>query len=522
MPRFQGFVGPTYKLNSVNVDCQRCVNLVPEKIESGTGKEASTIYYKSSEGLLKIAEVGTGPIRLVHIDLSGQVIVVSGTEVYKLIETVMGEENINPIKIGDIGENDVMPAPQVDVTRQVKAISGIFEGTPNLYYTIITDGSWQNYYYDHDDVYINETFSSFGMLGFPPVVYATQVEYIDGYAVYIVPTDNKFYVSDWQDLTVNALSYATSEGNPDRINALQVMDRLLYIFNEKSIEVFSNTGNADFPFERVSGGYISVGNLAEYSPARLSGTLFWLGRDENGQGSVYAMSGLTPQRISTHAMEQAISKYANPEKAVGYCYQREGHGFYVLNFEEASWCYDLATGLWHERAGTNEDGDLTRHRTNGVKFRGVDLSTVTSEYNNKYICGDFESNKIYLLEQGHFLEDEMPLTRMRVAPHVSSGGKIIFYNELNVDMETGVGLDGDILGSDPQVMMSFSNDGGHTWLSESWASAGKKIGGIGQFKTRVKWNRLGKARDRVFKIKVTDPVDITIIGADLDFEMGES
>ena len=103
--KFQGFVGPTYTLNSVNVDCQRCVNLIPEKIESGTGKEASTIYYKSSEGLEKIAEVGDGPIRLVHMDYSGQVIVVSGTEVYKLIQLSGGIESIVAVKLGDIGRN---------------------------------------------------------------------------------------------------------------------------------------------------------------------------------------------------------------------------------------------------------------------------------------------------------------------------------------------------------------------------------------------------------------------------------
>lgn len=521
--RFPGFVGPTYKLNSVNVDCQRCVNLIPEKIESGTGKEASTIYYKSSEGLKKIAEVGTGPIRLVHMDYSGQVIVVSGTEVYRIIGKTLGVENINIVKLGDIGENDPDPgSPVTDTTRQVKAISGVFQGTPNLYYTIITDGSFQNYYYDHDAAYLTDTFSNFALRGFPPITYATQVEYLDGYAIYIVPSENKFYVSDWNNLTVNPLSFATSEGNPDTINAIQVMDRLAYIFNEKSIEVFSNTGNADFPLERVSGGFISVGNLAEYSPARLSGTLFWLGRDENGQGSVYAMSGLTPQRISTHAVEQAISKYANPEKAIGYCYQREGHGFYVLNFAEGSWCYDMATGLWHERAYTDEDGDLLRHRTNGVAFRGTQTDGVTSQYFNKFVCGDFENNKIYLLEQGHFMDDEAPLTRMRTAPHVSSGGYNVFHKRFTLDMETGIGLDGDVQGSDPQVMLSFSDDGGHTWKGESWVSAGKKIGGLGNYLKRVFWTRLGKSRDRVYKIKITDPVDVTIIGAELDLEVGTS
>lgn len=519
--KFQGFVGPAYKLNSVNVDCQRLVNMYPEVIESRFGKEAQVAYFKSTPGLEKIAEVGTGPIRLVHVDYSGQVIVVSGTEVYRLIETVAGVESINAVKIGDIGENDPDPgSPVVDTTRQVKAVSGTggFYG----FWTIITDGSYQNYYYDHDAVYLNEDFGNFAGAGYPPVSYATQVEYIDGYAVYIVPSDNKFYVSDWNNLSVDALSFATAEGNPDNINALQVIDRLLYIFNDKSIEVYSNTGNADFPFERVSGGFISVGNLAEYSPARVGGALFWLGRDENGQGSVYSIKGLNHQRISTHAIEQAISSYLNPQKAVGYCYSKDGHDFYILSFEEATWCYDLSTGLWHERAFTNDDGDLERHRVNQAVFRGTQVDITSSDYFNVFFCGDYSNNKIYLSKNDIYQDDVNPITRLRTSPHFSGGGKNIFYKRFNLDMETGVGLDGSGVGSDPQVMLRFSNDGGHTWSSEAWASAGVKIGGIGNYKQRVFWNRLGRSRDRVFEIKITDPVPVTILGVDLDAELGET
>lgn len=520
--KFQGFVGPTYKLNSVNVDCQRCVNLIPEKIESGTGKEASTIYYKSAEGLQKIAEVGTGPIRLVHLDYTGQIIIVSGTEVYKLIQYSGGTELITPVKLGDIGYSEDPPEPQADLTRQVRAVSGT--GGLYGYWTIIVDGSVRNYYYDHDSNDLFSNFGSFASFGYPSVNFATQVEYLDGYAIYISAAENKFYVSSWNDFrSVSALSFSTSEGNPDRINAIQVMDRLLYVFNDKSIEVYSNTGNADFPLERVSGGFISTGNLAEYSPARNGEAIFWLGRDDNGQGTVFAMKGLTPQRISTHAIEQAISSYAKPEKAVGYCYSKDGHGFYVLNFAEASWCYDLATGLWHERAYTDENGDLKRHRTNGVTFRATQISRgLTSPYFNKFFCGDYVSNKIYLLQQGYFSDDGAPLTRMRRSPHVSGANKRVFYKRFNLDMETGVGLDGGVQGSDPQVIIRYSNDGGHTWSSEAWASAGKKIGGIGDYKKRVIWNRLGSAYDRVFEIKITDPVDVNIIGADLEIEVGSS
>ena len=66
----------------------------------------------------------------------------------------------------------------------------------------------------------------------------------------------------------------------------------------------------------------------------------------------------------------------------------------------------------------------------------------------------------------------------------------------------------------PQVMLRWSDDGGHTWSNEHWASMGKR----GEYGTRVIWRRLGmtdKLRDRVYEVSGTDPIKIAIMGAEL-------
>ena len=68
--------------------------------------------------------------------------------------------------------------------------------------------------------------------------------------------------------------------------------------------------------------------------------------------------------------------------------------------------------------------------------------------------------------------------------------------------------------TNPQVMFRWSDDGGHTWSNEHWASMGK----IGEYGKRVIWRRLGmttKLRDRVYEISGSDPVKIAIMGAEL-------
>lgn len=64
-------------------------------------------------------------------------------------------------------------------------------------------------------------------------------------------------------------------------------------------------------------------------------------------------------------------------------------------------------------------------------------------------------------------------------------------------------------GADPQVMLRISNDGGKTYITEQWRSAGK----TGEFSKRVRWNRLGVGRRRVFEVSVTDPIAWKLTGA---------
>lgn len=500
--KFTGFIGPTYNLKSVNVDCQRCINLYPEIIESGTGKEGNILYYKSTPGLQKLFTCGDGPIRGVWIDdpvaspfnPPNRMLVASGNEMFK---ASFESGAWTATKIGDLQTTE---GPMSGVMMPGNLGSGVF-----------VDGVESYQYFKYlDDALISEDFDTFGSFGWPTVPGATQVLWVDGFLIFIVEGSDQFYVSEWNSLEVDPLSFASTEGSLDKMVGGIVLNRQIFFFNERSTEVWANTGNADFPFERIQGGFIEKGCVSASSIAKIDDLVLWLGRDESGQGIVYATQSVNPQRISTHAIEYAISTYADISKASAYTYQSEGHSFYVLSFPEGTWVYDLSTKMWHERAYTNE-GALERHRGEVSAFHyAVNLQ----------ILGDYETNEVYALNSGVYTDDGDLITRQRISPHISASMSRVFFKRLTLDLETGIGLDGGVQGSDPQVMMQFSNDGGHTWSSEMWAGAGKKVGGIGDFKKRVIWNRLGSSRDRVFKITMTDPVPWTLIGAELDVETG--
>lgn len=113
----------------------------------------------------------------------------------------------------------------------------------------------------------------------------------------------------------------------------------------------------------------------------------------------------------------------------------------------------------------------------------------------------------------------LTLRRLRRFPHLSDEEFRLFYHRLLIDMEMGVGLSGDEqVGSAPQLMIRWSDDGGMTWSAEHWVPVGR----IGQYGVRAIINRLGQGRDRVFELVVTDPVAWRFVDAYLELAKGNS
>lgn len=499
--KFNGFIGGAYKLDSVAIDCQRCVNLYPDTIESGSGREAQQLFLRCTDALKALMDLDYGKLRLVHVDgletdengyyQPDRMFVVSAEKVFKLTydgswtSTLVGSLNTTTGKVH-------------------AASSAIQNGV-----TVFVDGSVDNYAYEKTGLV--ETFRTFATAGYSGVPKATKVRWLDGFFIFIIQNSNTFYVSDVNALNVDPLSFAKAEGDPDSIVSIAILNRDAWLFNKKSIEVYNNTGAADFPLDRVQGGFIECGILAADSLAKINGTLVWLGRDAEGQGLIYAAKGTAPVPISTNAINIAISEYKNIEEATAYAYQKNGNMFYVINFEETSWCYDFKTKLWHERCWTNETtGELERHRAQFCVF--------FPDY-GKHILGDYENSKLYEFSNKLFRDNGNTITRIRTAPHISNNFMSIFFKRFYLDMKVGVGKDGDpeTLGADPQIMLRWSDDGGFTWSNEHWKSIGK----IGERLKRVFWDRLGMAKvSRVFEVRFTDPCELMLYGVDLDLETG--
>ena len=486
---------------SVNAADSRMINLFPEVIPEGGHTPA---FLNRAPGLKLEVAVGVGPVRGLWT-FGGYAYVASGNTLYKLdteynITTLGTLANDGPVSMADDG------------THLFIACNG-----PSFIYNASTDA-----------------FGEITDVDFPG---ALTVSYLGGYFVFIEPDSQRVWVTELLDPTsIDPLDFASAEGSPDGLVSSITDHSEVWLFGTNSVEVWYNSGAADFPLQRIQGAYNEIGCAATYSVAKLDNGLFWLGADARGRGIVYRANGYTGQRISTHAVEWQIQQYGDISDAIAYTYQQDGHAFYVLTFPTAdrTWVYDVATQAWHERASFT-NGDFGRHRSN-----------CQMSFNQKIIVGDYQNGNLYSFDLEVYADGprvQKWLRSWRALPTGTNNLNRTAQHSLQLDCESGVGLPGitEVPGHiylspltigelgiedeiiivnsidqyvEPQVMLRWSDDGGHTWSNEHWQTMGAR----GAYGTRVFWRRLGmtgKLRDRVYEISGTDPVKIAIMGAEL-------
>jgi hypothetical protein len=491
------FLGAAYSLRSHPLAAQTCINLYVEPNESGNGDPGS---FYGTAGLTRLAELPTSGCRALRA-AGGYLWAVYGNSVYRIegawLWTLVGTI---PSFTGPVGMDD--------------------NGT-----TLIVA---------HPDGWHGVTLATSAMAAITDSPTMSDVSFIDNYLVG-AQADGTYCWANLNSTTIDALSFASAEGSPDKIIRTVSDHRELWLFGTESVEVAVVTSDPDLPFTRTS--YIEQGILAPKSAAKEDNSVFWLGSNRSGQGVVFVAEGYIPRRISTFAIEQAIATYANPQDATAYTYQQDGHHFYVLNFAEATWGYDINTGLWSQRAyRVPETGTLERHRGEAHAF-----------FRGEHVLGDYADGRLFALDLDAYTDDGDEIYRERAWPQIDAENHWVTYDrgELIGDMGVGNGgrvaqegelnaEDGDYLitedsdflelddvtepGADPRVWLQWSDDGGRTWSSAHDC----RIGQIGAFETRAIWDRMGQARTRYYRLWTAEPVRIAWRGFNINTEVANA
>jgi len=457
----------SYELRSRQSSSRRLVNCYAEQMPA-QGK--SPLRLRRAPGIRSFATLPAGTTRGMCVH-NGTLYVVAGGNLYSVSSA-----------------GDVTTIGSVSSTGRVTMVSN----RTQLVIVCAPDG------YVYDGTLTQITHSEFVAFG------ATMVDALDGFALFIRPSSDRFFMSNFLDATdFSGFGYATAEGAPDNLQALLVDHRQLFLFGAETTEIWYNAGSdPDMPFAREQNGFIEVGCGAAATPVKADNAVFWLDNHRIARRLV----DYTPTRISTHAIEEKWVDYNTVDDAYGMTYVHEGHWFWVLTFpsESATWAYDISTGEWHQLESKGEDGRPTAWRVGATAYcYGLN------------IVGDTESSELGVIDSATYTEWGNTQRMEWTYPSVYTEGRRAFHRRLQIDFEAGVGLTAG-QGVDPEVMLYCSDDGGVSFSR----LPNRTIGALGQYRKRAAWHRLGSSADRVYRAAVSDPVPVTVWDTQLEVEGG--
>ena len=477
--RLDNLVGGAYQSQSLNVDCEIAMNVYVEQTEVPGAKAA--VVLQDCPGVTPFATLAPGPIRG-EFSQDGRTFAVSGDSFYE----VFNDGTANVLGTVAVDANPAVITSNGDGGGQLFLTSGYagycFDLTSSAFTTVLDTG-------------------------------ATTCDFLDGYILVLDVPNSVLKISNFEDATTfQSTQFAQRTAGADRWVALKVVHTDIWLLGSQTSEVWYDAGTFPFPFAPRPGAFLQQGCAAGFSLAQVNSTLIWLAHNEQGAGMVVMANGYAPQRISTHPIDYALQSYPTISDAVAFSYQQIGHAFYVLVLPTAgaTWAYDAVTNLWHARGTWNA-------RTS--QYDAYRVQTHCATVNNLHLVGDRLTGAIYRLNAEVCTEvDGTGIRRQRRfrAMADNQSGHYLFYRNLQIDAQTGVGL-ATGQGSDPQLQISWSRDSGYTWAATQWTS----LGAQGQYAYRAMIRGiLGRARNLVIDLVCSEPVPFRLIQGFVDVEEG--
>lgn len=464
--------GGFYENQSVPLSHQNCINWIPQVVEDAALNQGALL---TPQSLTQFGTTGGG-VNRGSMTMSGVPYFINGSSLYSM------DFEGTPTTIGDISG-----AGRVSMANNGDKLC------------IVVPGG-NAYVYDGALSLITDT-------DFRP---SDTVVFKDGYFVFTASDGSVFFNSELNDPSnIDPLDFGTAEINPDKIIAAHVNHNELFILGEETIEIFQNIGGTGFPFQRIQGANIQKGCYAKFSPVEFDNTFMFIGGGLNEKAGVWRVaSSQSAKKVSTDAVDHAIQKFTKDEiaNAFSFTYTINGQFIAAFTFESenipsVTFCYNATSQRWFQmQTGVNDN----RWRVNSV----------INVY-GKLLCGDTYDGRIGYLNEV-YTEYEETIYRERTSQPFIIDGTSQYWPEIELIVESGTGLTSG-QGSDPQIRMSFSDDGGRTFSQEQSRAFGK----IGEYKKRAIWRRNGRVPfNRVVRVTMTDPVKANILRMDGVLEKG--
>lgn len=345
-------------------------------------------------------------------------------------------------------------------------------------------------------VYADAVFVGFGGAG--------DVAFLDGYLIFRRRNTQQFFNTGLLTLVCNALDITSADGAPDNLTTLIANNRELILPGTQTTERWYNAANSTgSPFSRSPQGFHPLGTTAQFSLSNQDNAPYMLAVD-------LTFRRLESQwaRVSQFAIEGILQRMAVTSDCLALPYTQEGHLFISFTFANAgrTLVYDVSTNEWHERDSIIDTVPLSRWR----------VSAIFQCY-GKQIVLDSTSGKVGILDPDVHTEWGEPQRLEFTFQPVYARRNRLFHRRFELHVGAGVGT-ATGQGENPLATLFVSDDDGQTWRSRDVRS----LGAMGKYQARLNWWGLGSARDRVYRIAMSDPVQSFTVDALLHADEGTS
>ncbi len=306
------------------------------------------------------------------------------------------------------------------------------------------------------------------------------------------------------DNIVNPADRATADAHPDDISRIIIYNGTVVFFGTEGIDPWWNSGSGNPPFDPIQAGFRPYGLAGKDAIAKTDEFVYFL----DNQRVPRRIFGFQVSNIGNPALANEWGKYVRVDDAIGLSYILDQKTYFQINFPTAnrSWLYHEESNSWYQLSfGT----DNQRHR--GMSHQFV---------YGKNLIQDHSNGQLYELDFETFTDNDEVIQRKRATAYIHGGlygfpGKELWFDRVEFVVQTGVGI-ATGQGSDPQLMIRSSDDGGRTFTAEQWHSLG--VGG--DYTTKVQLDTQGNAFERIYELTYSEPTPFALIDAQAEISVG--